>query len=167
MDQAHLHLVLNHFPILGTLFGAVILLIGAIKKNKTLQKAGLITLVLIAIITIPAFMTGEAAEHATEHLAGSSHDMVHEHEELAELGLISASIVGVASLALWFLIYRNRHQDYTRLAWAVTGLAFGSFFIMMLIGNHGGKIRRPELRGENVEVVDHHHHEDHEEGGED
>ena len=68
MDQAHLHLILNHFPILGPLFGTVLLLIGTLKNNKVIQKAGLMSIAVIALITIPAYFTGEAAEHATDTL---------------------------------------------------------------------------------------------------
>lgn len=164
MDQAHLHLVLNHFPILGTLFGSILLIVGAFKKSRTLQKAALLTLVGVALFTLPAYYTGEAAEHATEHMIGSSHDMLEEHEELAEKGLVVALVLGAVSLVLWFFIHRNRHKDYTKFSWIVVGLSIISFLLMALIGNHGGKIRRPELRGETVierpHFGDSHHDED-------
>jgi uncharacterized membrane protein len=148
MSGAHLHLVLNHFPILGALFGGILLLIGMIKQNKTLEKAGLITFIVIALITIPAYLTGEAAEHATEHLVGSSHDMVHEHEELAEIGFIMMLGLGVLSLVSFFFITRNKYMKYTSLKIVVLVSAFFTFGMMVIIGEHGGEIRRPELRGE-------------------
>jgi hypothetical protein len=35
MTDAHLHLVVNHFPIIGTIFGFGILLAGIVLKNNT------------------------------------------------------------------------------------------------------------------------------------
>ncbi len=114
MTGAHLHLLLNHIPLLGTLFGLILLFIGLTKRSKTLQKAGLATFFIVGLVSIPAFLTGEAAEHATEHLVGSSHDMVHEHEELGEMGLIIALILGAISGLFWFLVAKNRHLDYKK-----------------------------------------------------
>ena len=38
----------------------------------------------MAVLTIPVFLTGEETEESVEHLAGVSHDLIEEHEELAE-----------------------------------------------------------------------------------
>jgi uncharacterized membrane protein len=158
MTQAHLHLLLNHIPILGTFFGLVLLFLGLTKKSKTLQKTGLATFVIIGLLTIPAFLTGEAAEHATEHLLGSSHDMVHEHEELGEKGLIVALILALASAVYWFLVAKNRHLHYLKGLWTILIFSVFSFLLMALVGAHGGKIRRPELRGETpIEQSDRQH----------
>ena len=37
MNDAHLHLVVNHFPIIGTIFGLGLLIAGLIFKNQTLK----------------------------------------------------------------------------------------------------------------------------------
>lgn len=158
MSGAHLHLLINHIPILGTFFGLILLFLGLTKKSKTLQKTGLATFFVVALITIPAFFTGEAAEHATEHLVGSSHDMVHEHEELGLKGLIIALVLGIVSVVYWFMLARNRHIHYVKVLWGILIFSLFSFFMMILIGGHGGKIRRPELRGEvPIEQHDNHH----------
>ena len=34
MNDAHLHLVVNHFPIIGTILGLGILIAGIVLKNK-------------------------------------------------------------------------------------------------------------------------------------
>jgi len=147
MTAAHLHLLLNHIPILGTFFGLILLFLGLTKRSKTLQKVGLATFFIVGLVTIPAYLTGEAAEHATEHLSGSSHDMLHEHEELGMYGLIISLVLGTISGFFWFLVARNRHLDYKKVLWAILLGSLFSFFMMFFIGGHGGKIRRPELRG--------------------
>jgi uncharacterized membrane protein len=148
MTGAHLHLVLNHIPILGTLFGLILLFLGVSKGNRTLQKAGLATFIVVALICIPVFLTGEPAEHLAEKFPGFSHDLAHEHEELGEKGLILSILLGVISAILLFLINRNKHLNYKKGLWGVMALSVISFLLMVLIGNHGGKIRRPEMRNQ-------------------
>ncbi len=165
MTAAHFHLLLNHMPILGSLFGLILLFVGLIRNNRILQKAGLATFVLMAIVTIPAFLTGEPAEHMVEDFAGFSHEMAHEHEELGEKGLIIALVLGAMSGLLWFLLSRNKHLNYKKALWGTLVVGFITFLFMVLIGNHGGKIRRPELRGEPTEMNHNYqdtnkHHED-------
>ena len=162
MTGAHLHLLLNHIPLLGTFFGLILLFIGLTKKSKTLQKAGLATFFVVALVTIPTFLTGESAEHATEHIAGFSHDVAHEHEELGEIGWIFAIVLGVLSGLFWFLLTKNRHIDYKKALWSILIISIASFIIMVLIGAHGGEIRRPELRGEVVTQQDHSSNDNHE-----
>ena len=35
MNWAHLHLLINHIPVLGTVFGTLLLIFGMAKKNKS------------------------------------------------------------------------------------------------------------------------------------
>ena len=90
--------------------------------------------------------------------------MLEEHEELAEYAFIGMLILGAVAGVLYFFVHRNRHMDYKKGLWAVIVLSAGMFLMMALVGNHGGKIRRPELRGEMVQNQSHEdHHDDHEE----
>ncbi|MEO0332049.1 MAG: hypothetical protein AAF223_10235, partial [Bacteroidota bacterium] len=66
MNDAQIHLALNHFPIIGTLFGTVLLGIGVFGKNKSLLNTGLIILILMTLITIPVYLSGEGAEEIVE-----------------------------------------------------------------------------------------------------
>jgi uncharacterized membrane protein len=151
MTQAHLHLILNHLPIVGIFFSAIILLFGLLKKNRTFTKLGLLGFVVMAVLMLPVYFTGEAAEHVVEEMPGSSHDMIHEHEDLGFIGLIISLILGAFSWLIWFFIHRNRHQNYSKYAWMTLVFATVTFFFMMLVATHGGQIRRPELRTEDHE----------------
>ena len=161
MTQAHLHLILNHLPILGTIFGLILLIVGLLKKQKVIQSTGLFTLVIASLLIFPAFYTGEAAEHATERIVGSSHDMLEEHEELGEKAIWASGALGVLSLALIVVARKNPEKDYTKMTWMVVGYAAIVVFLLFLVGSHGGKIRRPELRGEVPTKMDSHRGEHH------
>ena len=72
MTLAHLHLVLNHFPIIGTVIGLGLFLISLFGKNQDLKRAGLIVLAFTALITLPAFFSGVGAQGAIKGTAGVS-----------------------------------------------------------------------------------------------
>ena len=67
MDASHIHLLLNHFPILGTLIASGILLWGIYQKNHAIKMLAAALLVAMALIAIPVYLTGEPAEETFEH----------------------------------------------------------------------------------------------------
>ena len=150
MNAGHIHLILNHAPIFGVFVGVVIFGIGMFRRNNTLEKTGLITFIVTGIATLPTYFTGEGAEEAAERFKDSSHDMIHEHEELAETGLILMIALAVASLILLIVMWKSKKSSHGLMKSAVLSLAATTFGLMMVVGNTGGKIRRPELRGDVV-----------------
>ena len=62
MNYEHLHLLLNHFPIIGSFVGLGLFLVSFFGKNEDLRRASYIIFAGIALITIPAFMSGFAAQ---------------------------------------------------------------------------------------------------------
>jgi hypothetical protein len=154
MNAVQLHLWLNHIPIVGAFFGLCLLAYGVFAKNISIERAGLITLILISLAAIPAFLTGEEAEEAVERLPGVSGHYIEEHEHLAETALwvmISTGILSLFALALSFL--KKKIARPVALA-ALLG-AMVSFGIMVQAGNHGGKIRHSEIRTESVAQPSH------------
>lgn len=162
MNPIHVHLLFNHIPILGTLFGLLLLTYGFFTHSVPLHKAGLATLVLVAIFTIPANLSGEEAEHKVEHLPGVSEHFLEEHEELAEKAVPLMMITGLVSLvALWGLHSGKMPQRW--LSGLVLLLAIGSFAMMTLVGAHGGKIMHQEIRADfpdGAAIEQHDHHDD-------
>ena len=154
MNAGHIHLNLNHAPIFGVFVGVVIFGIGMFRRNNTLEKTGLITFIVTGIATLPTYFTGEGAEEVAERFKETSHDMIHEHEELAETGLILMIALAIASLILLIVMWRSKssndakHSKHGLMKSAVLSLAATTFGLMMVVGNTGGKIRRPELRGD-------------------
>ncbi len=145
MDAVHIHLVLVHFPIVGILFGLIILAIGLYKKNEVLQKTSLVILVLMALVTIPVFLSGEGAEETVEHLAGVSETIIENHEELAEVAIWFMEALGLLSLLGLVAIKKNLSIKNTVL---ISTLLFSivTFGIFAQLGNLGGQIRHSEIR---------------------
>jgi uncharacterized membrane protein len=143
-DGAYIHLLLNHFPILGPVFILPLLLWGVLRKNRTLSMTGLMMTVAVALITIPAFMTGEDAEEAVEGIIGVSEVNIEEHEEQGEIAYYAMLMAG--AIALGTLLSGSKGKPFSiALLWiTITILAF-VLVLMTRVGNSGGKIRHTEI----------------------
>ncbi|MBK8382559.1 MAG: hypothetical protein IPL16_11860 [Ignavibacteria bacterium] len=107
MNAAHLHLLLNHFPIIGTAISIFVLLIGIIKKSDDVKKTSILILILTAFITIPVYLTGDKAQ---EMIEGNYDDVdesfIESHEDFALYSFIAMDIAGAIGLFSMFL-YRK------------------------------------------------------------
>lgn len=143
MNPTHIHLLLNHFPIIGTLIGSAILLYSIIKKQDTGKVTGAFIIVVMAIIAIPVLLTGEPAEESVEHLAGISKAIIHDHEEASEKAFWLMEITGVFSL-LAIVFYKIKSRLAPKAFLVAFIFSAITFFAMAWAGNLGGKIRHPE-----------------------
>lgn len=144
MNPTHIHLLLNHFPIIGTLIGSTILLYSIIRKQNTGKITGAFIIVIMAIIAIPVFLTGEPAEDSVEHVTGISKALIHEHEEASEKAFWLMEITGVFSL-LAIVAYKIKTAFAPKAFLVAFAFSSVTFFAMAWAGNLGGKIRHPEI----------------------
>ena len=153
MNQTHIHLLLNHFPIVGTLIGSVILLYSIIKKHNSGKNIGASIIVIMAIIAIPVLLTGEPAEESVEHISGISKALIHDHEEASEKAFWLMELTGLISLVAIILYKKN-----SAIAAKAFVIAFAfsaiTFIAMAWAGNLGGKIRHPETSNTFINVQD-------------
>ena len=147
MSAAHWHLVLNHIPLLGILFGTALLAYGVWRRQEDVQIASLGLLVVAGLAVIAVYLTGEPAEEVVEGLAGVSHDAIEAHEHFAWYGLVAGIATGV--VALGTLLYGALRRRLVRWTVGLTLLlAVVSVGLIGYTANLGGKISHPELRGE-------------------
>jgi hypothetical protein len=145
MNQAHLHLLFNHLPILGTLFGLLILAGGYVLKNNTVKRTALGIFVLSALCIIPAYLTGEGAEEIVESLPGVTETFIETHENMANIFLGMAGALGLLSLVTFFADLKM--QKIAPVMYAITlVVALGTMFYAQQTGSSGGKIRHTEIR---------------------
>ncbi|HXF04041.1 MAG TPA: hypothetical protein VNM72_01340 [Blastocatellia bacterium] len=147
MNPAQLHLWLNHIPVLGTIFAALLLLVAVARKSQEIERAALVTLVIVAVLAIPAYLSGEPAEELVHSLPGVSTDAVEEHEESALPSLLALEAAAVAALAGLFL-GRRGDQRARRIVTLTLLLAIVSSGLMIWTAHLGGRIHHQELRGE-------------------
>src|SRR6266542_3751374 len=70
MNATHIHLFLNHIPLISAAVAILLIAIGVVKKSAELKKASLWIFVVAALITIPVYLTGEPADGIIDHRGG-------------------------------------------------------------------------------------------------
>jgi hypothetical protein len=145
MSVVHLHLLLNHVPVIGTFFVALVLAVAIWRRNDGMAKLGLFMTVAIGVVAAAVYFTGEPAEEAVEKLVGVADGMIHEHEEAAELAFIASSAAGLLSLAL--LAWWRGKQLPRSLASLVLVAVLAVAGLMARTSNLGGQIRHTEISG--------------------
>lgn len=153
MNTAHWHLILNHFPNIGTLGGIVVLLYGLIRKSNDTKVLGALLILTMAIISVIVMETGEAAEEVVEKIPGISEATMEAHEDAAKIanGILIASGV----LALISLVFHFLKKNAVAIAMSATlFLSTVAFGFMAYTGYLGGKIRHTELSVNSGTTVD-------------
>ena len=146
LSPAHLHLMLNHIPVLGTLlFAPLVVGWGLLRRSRDITRVGLVLAVLLAVTAVPIYLTGEPAEDQLERRPWFDKQRVEAHEERAEIGLIAVLITGAAALgALW--VGRGGRPDRPGLAAVVLLGLVVSAALFALAALAGGEIRHDEIR---------------------
>ena len=145
MNLAHLHLLLNHFPTIGMLVGLGVFVTAIAGKSDDLKRASLVIFFGIALLSIPTFATGTAAQLALAHTREVSKTAIETHETAAFIALGFMELTGaLAWLGLWQYRRVSRVPRGTLAAILVTGLV--TFGLMSRAANVGGDIRHPEIR---------------------
>ncbi|ESU18830.1 hypothetical protein FCR2A7T_22330 [Flavobacterium cauense R2A-7] len=145
MNDAHLHMVVNHFPIIGTILGLGILIAGLLLKNKSVQHTAYVLFTIAAIFGLLSMNTGEGAEEMVEDLPNVGKQIIHEHEEIAEKFVILLYLTGAVALLSLFMSFKN-HAKAKFFAYATLILAIGTAVLSKNVGTSGGEIRHTEIR---------------------
>lgn len=146
MNSAHLHLVLNHFPVIGTMITLFILAIGIMKKSDDVKKVAMLVLILTSLVTIPVYLTGDKAQ---EKIEGAYEDVdesfIDAHEDFALYSFIAMDIVGAIAVLSMFLFRKPKElsQSFAILMFTLILIVNG---MMAYTANLGGKIHHPEIR---------------------
>ncbi|MEZ5331941.1 MAG: hypothetical protein R2991_07770 [Thermoanaerobaculia bacterium] len=144
LGAPHLHLMLNHLPVLAAPFALALGAIGWWRHQDVLMHAALATLVVVGASGWAAHWTGEEAEEVVEELDGVSHQRIHEHEEAAEGAMYGGLVVGaLAAILLWAGRRRALHRGAVAVLLILTALLSGW---LAYTANLGGEIRHPEIR---------------------
>jgi uncharacterized protein YacL len=144
MNQTHLHLLITHLPIFGSILGGLVLAYGLWSKSNDTKIAAYFLFILSSIGAVIAYLTGEAAEETVENIQGVVEATIKTHEEFALFALTSLIILGVASILGLFLTFRKSPFTKTT-AVVILFISFVSFGLMARTGDLGGQIRHTEI----------------------
>ncbi|MGV3632560.1 MAG: hypothetical protein ACO1O6_15240 [Bacteroidota bacterium] len=170
MNDAHFHILINHLPIMGFVFGSLILLAGIILRSGVTRKVAFSVLLLAGVSALPTFGSGEDAEEVVEHmnvcekgcictpemmrsLEEKKHHLIHEHEEKAEAFMPFAWGLIFLSLVSLFVEWKKKkfwvYSSLLTLILSVTAVYFAKE-----VGTSGGQISHPEIR-DDFQVSEH------------
>ncbi|PYS12895.1 MAG: hypothetical protein DMG15_12835 [Acidobacteria bacterium] len=155
MTLAHIHLLLNHWPIIGAFVGLFLFLVALFANSDDLKQTSLAFFTLIALLAIPTYFSGDVANEVLKLSTPLPKELVDAHQGAALLSLIFMEITGaVAFLGLWQFSRMSRPAPHPVARWnsaIVLLLSIVTVVLMTITGNTGGAIRHPEIfSGENA-----------------
>jgi uncharacterized membrane protein len=145
VNLAHLHLLLNHVPTVGSVIALGLLLLALVRRSEPLEHAGLEVLFAIAVVTLPVYMSGVAAHQKLRDQPEISDNATRVHQNAALAGFTVTEFAGFAAwIALWQ--FRRRGRAARGLVPAATLLSIVALALMARASTLGGEIRHPEIR---------------------
>ena len=102
MNAAYVHLLVNHFPVVLSVVGTGMLVLALLTRRRDLWRYATLTLLFAGIASIPAMLTGHAAEDVMRERWYVAREAIHAHEEPGEIAMWIDIVVGLAAgYALW------------------------------------------------------------------
>lgn len=143
MNPAHMHLILNHIPLLTIPMALIFMLYSLYLRDDRFTRFSLMILVLTALTVLPVYFSGDSAEKIVEHLPGVSEELIEAHEEAAEFSLVVTLVTGAIAGAAFIFLRQQKFKSILLTAVVCSCLvAVGS---LGYAANLGGKIRHPEI----------------------
>ncbi len=145
LNSALVHLAINHFPVMGAIGAALIMLGGLIRRSADVQKVALATMLIVGLMAYPTYLSGHQAEERVEHMAGVDKAALEAHEELGTTGLYVGLALGLIGLA-GLVISRGKSVPVAMSIVALAASLLASGY-MGYVAHSGGLIRHPEISG--------------------
>ena len=153
LNAPHLHLLLNHVPTVGTAIAVAILILSFVRKNEGMRRVAFELFCVIALLTLPAYLTGVGTQIALEQGFEVSPVLIAAHHDAAIWGSIFMVLTGGAAwLALWQT--RRLSRPSRGAMAAVLLLSVFTVAAMARAATLGGEIRHPEILLDPAAVAD-------------
>lgn len=145
MNYAHIHLAINHLPVMAPIFGAAILLVGLMIRSAIVQRVAYGLFIFGALLAMPASFSGEQAEKVVENLPGVTEQIIEHHEDTAGVFVVMSWILGLVSIfAFWANLKAKSFVPY--LNYALMLYCIAVLFYAKQTATTGGEIRHTEIR---------------------
>lgn len=145
MSGAHLHLILNHLPVVGSVFALLLLTWGFVRRSDELKRASLDAAILVALLTIPTYLTGEPAWEDIMDVPGDNDAFVESHQRAAGFAFGASALTGIIAI-ITLVLGRKQRPLPSGLTTVVLILLLATSAMMGWVSNLGGMIRHTEIR---------------------
>ena len=143
LNPAHWHLLLNHLPVVGSLFITLLLAYGLARKSAAVITASYWFFILLAVLTIITSQTGGKAAGYLTHVGLASDEMIGKHAEASDMAQWSVIAVALLSAATLFV---RRLQTVKWMPFFIFILSLVSVALMSWTSLLGGEIMHKEIR---------------------
>ena len=145
MNDAQLHLVFTHLPIIGLGFGILLNLVAILRKSQELQKLTLWYYLLLGVFALLAYLTGDDAGKMMQTYPGITEDIIEPHENFALfffIGLMVTSALAMVGL----YITKTKVQFLKKFNLILLIAALLLSILAVKTGSTGGAIRHIEIK---------------------
>src|ERR1019366_10775432 len=108
ITPVHLHLLLNHLPVVGIIASVMLLLYAMARKNAELKRAALIACVLTGISAYATDYTGDDAEAVAKHIPGVNREAIEQHADAGDTAMDVSLVLGAIALMGLILAWRKK-----------------------------------------------------------
>jgi len=138
--------MLTHVPVLGSLFGLLLLLLALLKGDQDLKRYSSWMFVLAGVAAVPTYLSGRPASALLlKAMPGMSMDPGDQHAEVAIIALAGAALLGVLCL-VGLVVYGRGTRAPASFTMATLLLALLTAAAMTWTASLGGTIRHTEIK---------------------
>jgi len=149
MNTPHLHLLLNHVPTVGTVIAFGLFLLSFVRKDDGLKRVSLEVFYIIALLTLPAYLSGVGTQMALDQNPNVSKEIITAHHDAALIAFVFMLLTGGMS---WLALWQWRRLSRPRNGSLATVMILGAITLVLMgrAANIGGEIRHPEILDKGV-----------------
>jgi uncharacterized membrane protein len=115
-DAPHVHLLVNHFPIILTIVGLIAAILAAVTRKRVVWLYAVATLTVAGLTVYPVHLTGDFAADVMKHKWYVEKDSIEAHDNMAGITLWAVLVMGAVSAYAWWRLTR-RAADGTLPPW--------------------------------------------------
>jgi uncharacterized membrane protein len=156
MNWAYLHVIINHFPIVGIIIGTLLLIAGMVFKNEGIKISALGTVVFAALMAVVVDLTGDPARESVRGTPDFVLSLINRHENMAVISLFIIIPAGLmAAVTLYSILKKVKTVRFLLIMTLIFSLI--SCIAMGYVGRTGGQIRHLEFRNDSTKqyIIDH------------
>jgi hypothetical protein len=142
MSPAYPHLLVNHLPVVVAFVASVLLAVAVWRGTATAAVYGYAAQMAVAVLAILAYITGNFAPPAVEHVPGVAVDRITFHQITAAAAMIVSVLLG---LLAFIPIYLTNITARRGIVITYLVLSIGLDALFAFTASTGASIRHTEL----------------------
>ncbi len=161
LNPAHLHLLVNHLPVEGSIVALLLLVWSLVRKSAELKRTALIACVVTGVAAFAADYTGGGASRVVRDIPGVERVDIKEHSDAADWARNSSYLLAAVAVVGLYITWRKQdsaqatsdpvgysthHKEPP--AWVMIAsliIALWTVSVMARTAYLGGVIRHPEI----------------------